>query len=216
VANTKPRRAKNKRNMYSDRQRQIARKLRQNNVADGGITPKVQTVINNYFANGFVQRQAMLDAGYAESTARLDQFRIFGRPDVKAQIEARMKLLTDKSEIDGDWVMRKLKLLLDANIGEILAKLEANDYDLNCLSAEEWYVLGDIQVTRGNDAGPNGELLPWTKVKLKSEGRNPLIVTALKKLGLFVDKLEVTNQEDVTKALMAGRQRASGKKKEDE
>lgn len=210
----KPRKAPDRRNMYSDRKRQVARKLRQSNVADGGIQPRVMEVINHYFANGFHQREAMIAAGYAESTARLDQWRVFGRPDVKAEIERRMKLLTDKSEIDGDWLMRKLKLLIEGNPGAIVAKLEAHGNDINCLSDEEWFVLGGVEITRTEIlSGHKKDGTPVfgieTKVKVKPEGKNQMIVTALKKLGLFKDSVEVTLQEDLTAALMAGRQRAA-------
>lgn len=223
MANTRPAKYKPRRNTEKDRKRQHKRDLRQSNVADGGLTPKILTVLANYFSNGFHQRQAMIDAGYAESTARLDQYRIFGRPDVKAEIERRMKALTDKSDVDGEWLMRKLKLLIEANLGDILRKLAAYDYDLDCLSDDELFVLGDITIERGEEVAGHDPrtkkpiFRPTVKVKLKTEGKTQMIVTALRKLGLFKEDNEQGGRAagDVVAALMAGRKRAAGKQKEE-
>lgn len=215
MANTKPARYKPRRNTPKDRNRQRKRKLRQSNIADGGLTPKVRMVIENYLTNGFIQRKAMLDAGYAETTAKWQQYGIFGRPDVKAEIAKRIKTMTDAAEVDGDWLMRRLKLLIDSNIGDILRKLIDHDYDLQCLSDDELFVLGDIQITTteviaGKDEDGNPIFGKETKVKLKGEGKNQTIVTALRKLGLFKDSVEVRGDADVIAALQAGRKRASG------
>lgn len=214
MANTRPAKYKPRRNTKEDRKRQLKRKLRQSNVANGGLTPKIQSVINHYFENGFHQGRAMMAAGYSEGSAKFAQFHIFGRPDVKAEIERRMRAITEKSEVDGDWLMRKLKLMIDANLGDILRKLATFDYDINCLSDEELFVLGDIIVEHGSEvAGYEKDgtaiIRPTIKVKVKTEGKTQMIVTALRKLGLFKDSLEVKTDADVVAALTAGRRRAS-------
>lgn len=215
MANTRPARYKARRNTPKDAKRQKKRKLLQSNVANGGIQPKVRAVIDEYFRNGFHQKAAMIAAGYSETTATTHQFAIFGRADVKAEIERRMAANTAAADLDDVWLMRRLKLLAGANIGDILRKLAAHGNDLNCLSDDELYMLGDYEVKHGHDLERDpdtGEMvkLPWTKIRVKGESRHAAILTALKKLGLFKESMEVSGDADVIAALMAGRKRAAG------
>jgi phage terminase small subunit len=208
---------KNKRNSYADKKRQIAGRRMYGNVAGGGLSPKILDVLAHYFTNGYHQKEAMLSAGYAESTASTAQFQIFGRPDVKAEIERRLKELNAAAQVDADWLMRRLKIMIEASPGDILRKLAANDHDLNCLNDEELYALDEITEKNSttleyNQDTDSMERLPVKEIKIKLAGRNTAIVTAMRKLGLFKEVDADAVAGSIVERLNAARARTSGGK----
>lgn len=59
----------------------------------GLLTDKQRQAVDNYFQNGFNKYKALVDAGYAKTTARARSTDIFNLPQVKAYEEEKRKQL---------------------------------------------------------------------------------------------------------------------------
>lgn len=213
--------AKDKRDNYENKKRHKTRKLRQNNLANGGLSPKIKEVIRHYFENGFHQDQAMISAGYAASTAKNATHMIFGRPDVKREIERQQQELHRKFEVNEEWVIRRLMILADGSTGQILKKLRENEYDLNCLNDEELYFLNEFTEeveyeSSDKDSEVKRVKLPvYGKLKVKGSDRHAALQMIARKLGLFKDQVEVTGLGSIVERLQAGRNRAAARNKKE-
>lgn len=62
-----------------------------------GITEKQKQAVDNYFSNGFNKFKAMVDAGYAVSTARARATDLFNLPWVKEYAEERRQKLESEA-----------------------------------------------------------------------------------------------------------------------
>ena len=82
----------------------------------------------------FVKREAMERAGYARTTAMNNPMAVFNHPSVAAAIEERKQDLAERFAVDAEWITQKRKLLAEANVGAILAKLDEHGGDLGCLT----------------------------------------------------------------------------------
>lgn len=213
--------AGDKRDNYENKKRHKTRKLRQNNLANGGLSPKIKEVIRHYFENGFHQDQAMISAGYAASTAKNATHMIFGRPDVKREIERQQQELHRKFEVNEEWVIRRLMILADGSTGQILKKLRENEYDLNCLNDEELYFLNEFTEeveyeSSDKDSEVKRVKLPvYGKLKVKGSDRHAALQMIARKLGLFKDQVEVTGLGSIVERLQAGRNRAAARNKKE-
>jgi Terminase small subunit len=52
--------------------------------------------------------QAAIRAGYSKRTAKMEGSRLLGRPDVQAAILDAKKARAERTELDAEWVVRKL------------------------------------------------------------------------------------------------------------
>lgn len=213
--------AGDKKNDYKNSKRQKMRKLQHNNVANGGITPKIQKVIHEYFENGFNQFEAMKSAGYSATTCKQGTHKIFGRPDVKQEIERIQQENHRKFDLNEEWVIRRLMILANGSTGQIMRKLRVNNYDLDALDDEELYFLNEfVEETEYDYKVKNGQKLSQkipigAKLKVKGTDRLAALQMLSRKLGLFQDKLEVWGMGSIVERLQAGRNRVAAKGKED-
>ena len=167
-----------------------------------GLNERHLRVIDEYERQNFAsQKAAMMAVGYSEKS---NPFQVFGRPDVIEEIEKRRERRRRKLEMTEDVLVQRIMWLISANAGEIIQKLEENDYDLSVLTEEEKYAvqeLADITIE-----GDNGRTTRKSRVKLVS--RLDAIDKAMRKLGLYKDKMEVTAPGmSVEELLQKGRQR---------
>lgn len=78
--------------------------------------PQHRKVINNYMINGFNKKKACEQAGMSGTSAP----DVFNRPEVKAEIERRLKVSETKTDMDRAWLLDKLRDIIEASPGDLL------------------------------------------------------------------------------------------------
>lgn len=172
------------------------------------LTLKQRKLVNEYFKNGGHKTNAMKSAGIGGGDLyRHTNTSVFNQPAVKREVERRIARMEKKYELDEDWVVQRFMRIADANTGDILMKLQDNDFDLSVLTSDERYAIEELSdemeyVGRGD----NKIRVRKTKVKTKS---NLQALTALaRKLGMFNDKVSITGEISLVDRIQAGRKRA--------
>lgn len=64
--------------------------------------------------------QAALRAGYTKSTALSDVYIHFKKPEVQKRIEQLMKQRSERVKVDNDWVLERLKNLVEADFTQFV------------------------------------------------------------------------------------------------
>lgn len=169
-----------------------------------GLNDRHLRVIDEYERLNFSSQKAALAAvGYSEGTHPAT---VFSRPDVIEEIEKRRERRRRKLEMTEDVLVQRIMWLISANAGEIIQKLEENSYDLSVLTEEEKYAVQELADITVEDS--NGKSTRKTRIKLVS--RLDAIDKAMRKLGLYKDKMEVTAPGmSVEELLQKGRQRVA-------
>lgn len=179
-------------------ERGTARKVR--------LNPRHVGVIDRYFKNGFDKKEALLFNGYSDLTAKAMANSVFEHPAVIAEIERRQERLRKRFDLTEEWVVRRLMMLADANVAEILVKLKKNNYDLNCLELEEGFAISEfVEETYQEGRGASAEEIK--RQKLKFIDKKGALDSLARKLGLFKDNLSVAGEVSVVERLQAGRAR---------
>jgi phage terminase small subunit len=165
------------------------------------------------FMRGKTKAASLLDAGYSETVARTDAKEVFDRPRVKAEIEKRQKAMAKRAEVDADWVVARLKMIAEANLGDLLEFDEEGVPNMawEKLTPEMKYALGGLKVRkyqkgRGKNATPVTEMQPRLLDKLRA------LEMLGRHLGMFEDKLKVEGELSLIEKLHAGRARAAARK----
>lgn len=83
------------------------------------LTHKRRKVVDAYMKS-FNKKQALLEAGYSLSMASTRSNDVFGDPAVEAEIQRRQKLASYRSDVTLDWIIERLKMIADANLGDCL------------------------------------------------------------------------------------------------
>lgn len=171
---------------------------------------RLQMVVDQYLSNGFNKRQALLTAGYAESTAANNPQFIFDDPWVVAEIARRMKVAADKAEVTVEWWLRRMKAIADAgettNPHKVVQPNGAIRWDFTDATPETLSLITKIKndykvVGKGEDMEVREVFeVGFTEPieALNAIGRH---------LGVFNDSVDVTHSLSVTDRLMRGRER---------
>ncbi len=175
---------------------------------------KHTTAINAYFENGFNEKEALLTAGYSETTATGRPQSVFGRPDVKAEIAKRQQAAQKKHEVTVDWLIERFKRL--AMSGETLARFKKIQddgtlmWDFTDATPEDIALVRDLGV-EFMKVGRGKNSVNVTKFTIKVPDEQAALMALGRHLGAFTDKVEVTTGEDsIAARIQAGRKRAYG------
>lgn len=169
------------------------------------INPRQMQVVDEYFSNGF-KKQDALDAVGFHGNGGSDRF--FKRSYIIAEIEKRQAKLRKKYELDEDWIIQRIMKLADANVGEILIKLQDYDYDLSVLDQDELFAISEFTEEVYTE-GRGHSAQEVKKVKFKTESKMTALITLCRKMGLFTDHLKVSGEVSIVERLQAGRNRTS-------
>ena len=176
------------------------------------LTDKMYRAVAEYFDNGYNKTQALLAAGYSPKTAKHAAYMIFNNPAVVAEIKRRQILLDSTSQLDKEWIVKRLMDLAESH--KVINKYIEVDDD----GALRWNFTGateaELKYIRGLSldfyTDGKGDFAREVK-KFKIDNTNPL--TVLKTLarieGLFQDRLKLEGDDGVVEALQAARKRAN-------
>ena len=173
------------------------------------LTQQRMLAIDAWFENGYQKTNAMRAAGYAEQTAVKRQCILFGREDVKAEIQRRQAKAAKKHELNQDWVIKRLMARADAPIH--LAKFKKIDtegqlyWDFTGATQAELGMVQDLGV-EFTKAGRGNSAVDVTKFKMKDVDAHAALMALSRHLGLFDDKITVT-EGSLEDKILAGRRR---------
>lgn len=154
------------------------------------LSDRKRKVIDSYLRT-FNKKQAMLDAGYSESMSDSGRHEVFGDPEVKAEIARRQALTTHRTEVTLDWLIGKLKAIVEADLIELYN--EEGKPDLKKLNPALKTAITSIS--------SKGEIGLADKLKA--------IELLIRHLGLSKEKISlVATEQELVAALHEGRKQA--------
>lgn len=161
-------------------------------------TPKLsalhKAVVDAFEENGFTsKRQAMRDAGFAETTACSNPQSVFARPEVQIEIQVRKIAQGVRTELTKEYIQERMLAIAEFNGGDVAAVLAKNGGDLEALTDDQLAGLSvEVQTTTDHE----GNEARLTKVKPAVSDSTRL--SALRELGKlnghYVEKVEVSGE----------------------
>jgi phage terminase small subunit len=156
------------------------------------LTTKQQVFVVAYVAhrNGTL---AAIDAGYSERSAAEAGSALLSKPNVRREIDRRLKRLTDKYEISADRIMRELAKIAFVNLDDFVRRAPDGTlfYDFSTASKDQMAGLTSIDIT---ERAHRGETERRVKVRL-GEKRSALMDLAKVMRMLPADRVEHTGAD---------------------
>lgn len=174
-----------------------------------------QKLAADAYLTGMSKKQAMIDAGYSEYTAKYD-LSVWENPKVIRYIEERRKEMSERNQITEDWIISRLMTIADSAIGDILTvdDLGNIEFDYAKLTPEMRKAIQGISIDefkegRGRNSGN------VRKIKIQLADRLRALEMLGKYLGMFKEKVQLTGDDDLIRRLHEGRKRARGEEDKD-
>ena len=163
-----------------------------------GLTPKQQRFVEEYLVD-LNATQAAIRAGYSEHTAKDIGCENLAKPNIAEAIAEAREKLSERTEINQEWVLKRLARMADANMedyvrvdGEGLAHV-----DLSEVTRDQFAVVTEITSDRLNTRGSDGETqAETTRTKIKISDQQAALEKIGRHLGMFKDKMEVSTPFD--------------------
>ena len=160
----------------------------------------------NAFLSGMTKKEAMAEAGYSEKTCTATAH-VFGREDVKHEIERRQNEVVEKYDIGQEWVVKRLVRIIDSST--VLSKFVKIDHEgklywnFTDATPQELALIEELAV----ETTPLG----GHKIKVGPPSRQRAIDSLCRILGLNKDKLDLTGSVSLVERLQRGRGRVKKK-----
>ena len=163
----------------------------------------------NYYMKGALKKDACLRAGFSAHSVR----DIFGYSDpstiiqkeVRAEIERRMRVTEKATDMDRKWLLKKLKLIIEASPGELIEVDKEGRPSLNFkhLSPSLKKVIRKITIDTTKEGGK------YKRTKTNVSIAVPDMIGAIKEaailLGLRQEKTKIDLEESLIEALLQRR-----------
>lgn len=178
----------------------------------GKLLASWKRAIDAYMENGGNKRQALLTAGFGETTAHGNPASVFNKPEVIEEIRRRKQLLEITYELTEDWVIQRLMRL--ANSGEILAPFRKKHrdgslyWDFTDATEQELSVISGMTVDTYVE-GKGAEAQTVKKFKIDVPDPKGALDSLARKLGMFKDNVAVTGELSLIERIQRGRERAN-------
>ncbi len=183
------------------------------------LTHKRRKVIDAYMKS-FNKKQSMLAAGYSNTMATTRTGDVFNDPAVQAEIARRQNIAAHRSDVSLDWIIGRLKLIADANIGDMVNVYSdgSASLDFTKLTPALKKALNKFSVSERKD-GRQGNVIVDTKIGLSDQLK--ALELLVRHLGLSKEKtaIELSGEVSLVERLHRGRSQAGlagGKEQEEE
>lgn len=156
------------------------------------LTPKQQAFCREYLID-LNCTQAAIRAGYSARTAKAQGSRLLTNVDVAEYLKKLMDERANRTEIDSDWVLKRLARDATADVADLY------DENMHLKSVHEWpeewrtgLVVGidTVQERDGHDADGNPQYVTVRKIKLADRSRLLDMIGRHVRVGAFKDKIE--------------------------
>lgn len=159
----------------------------------------------NFYLQGMTKGQALRKAGFKFSARRPSD--IFEKPEVKEELERRMKDMAERNSVTEDYIVNKLKIIAEANIGDLVEVIDGTprlNFDL--LTDEVRAAISDISVDEYK-SGRGAGAIPVTKIKIKASDKLRALELLMRIGGFDKTKIEVSAEDGLIEKLQAARTR---------
>lgn len=156
------------------------------------LTAKQQRFVAEYLID-LNQTQAAIRAGYSEKTAAEQASRLLTNVKVSEAVQAAMKARSERTDIDADWVLKRLARDATADLADLY------DDAGQLLPVKEWPMawrtglvagIETVQEREGTDAEGKPEFVTVRKVKLLDRTKLVELIGKHVDVGAFKDKIE--------------------------
>lgn len=172
-----------------------------------GLSEKHDLAIS-YFFRGYTKKQAAVKAGYASTYTT----ELFNLPIVKKEIERRLERLREKTEMDKEYLLRKLHEIIEPNVGDLIEVQEdgSGKLDFRKMTPALRKVIGKFTIDTSREGGKYKRTK--TRVSVSALDKIAAIKEAAAILGIKTEKVEVTASEQLIKTLTDRRKHLAEKK----
>lgn len=174
------------------------------------ISPKMRKAIDSYL-KGATKKQAMLDAGFSETTATTAHSTYFGNQEVIDEIARRQNIAATRTDTSLEWCVAQLKQIASANLGDLI-QVDPDgslSMDYSKLTPELRAAIGNVTVDEVTEG--RGESAKKVKrIRIGTLDRLRAIENIVRFLGLSKEKVTVNIEGDLVAKLQRGRQRVAG------
>jgi len=174
------------------------------------LNSKKKKMIDAYL-KGLSKKDAMLEAGYSESTAAGKHSELFNQPEVIKEIERRQKIAATRTDVSLEWALGELKKIAEANLGDIIEIEDNGTYKINMskmgpnLKAALTNFTVD-EMTEGRGEGQSA----FKRLRIGVSDKVRAIDLIIRHAGLSKEKLVVEVEGDLVERLARGRSRVRG------
>lgn len=180
------------------------------------LKPQYMKAVNLYM-RGYSEKDALLKAGFSESTAVTNPKQVFQREDVKAEIARRLDRMKEDNKLSEDWIVQRLMTIAGADIGDLLITDEDGNLkmDYSMLTPAMKTAIGGLEINELKE-GRGPKAIPRTQIKIKMTDKLRAIEMLMKILGLDRTKVEVSAEDGLIERLLQGRNRVAQQTEEEE
>lgn len=150
--------------------------------------------------------QAAIRAGYSAKTAAAAGWRLFRNVKISEAIQAGQAKKLETLDFDAQRVLQELGRLALVDLRGFFDE-NGNLKAIKDLTAVQGACLASFEVVKKNIAAGDGEVDTIHKIKVWDKTK--ALDTLAKHFGLLIDRVQISGDEAMMQALMAGRQRAA-------
>lgn len=174
------------------------------------LTEQHEAVMHAYLTNGFKKKEAMLTAGYADSTASTRSFAVFNNPNFQEELEKRLRKLNVKHGITEDRIMAELEKMAFSSMEDwttpSLTDPSVRYIDLSDTTPEQLAAIGEYEVETYTE-GRGDAAREVKRVKIKNHQKLKAIELVMRARKMFNDTLEIKGTLTLKDRILAGRRR---------
>lgn len=168
-----------------------------------GLTPKQQRFVDEYLVD-LNASAAARRAGYSERTANRMASENLSKPDISAAIAAAVAERSKRTQVDADWVLKRLANEADADLADLY------DDGGNLLPMREWpmvfrkgLVVGFETQHEVEGSGESARRLLVRKIKLQDRVKTVELIGKHVGVQAFREKLELSGHLSLSNELAA-------------
>ena len=158
------------------------------------IDPRYSRVIDYWLINGMNKQDACVRAGFSKNTVQ----DIFARKDVKEEIQRRLKVSEKKTEMDREWLLGKLQMIIEASPGDLLEVDEAGrpSMNWNLLTPALKKIITKVTIDTSRDGGK------YKRTKSHVSIARPDMIAAIKEAAILLGLRETKTKLDFEDSLI--------------
>lgn len=162
-----------------------------------GLTPKQQAFVDEYLID-LNATKAAIRAGYSEKTAGWIGPELLGKTHIAEAIAWRMAERSRRTQIDADWLLRRLAMLADADIADLYDDAGMLKPAKNWPEAWRKGLVAGVETLEEFERDESGakQLTGYTKkLKLADRLKNLELIGRHVGVGAFRDQVAVTGKD---------------------
>lgn len=169
------------------------------------LSPKQQRFVAEYLVD-LNATQAAIRAGYSRRTAEQQGPRLLGNAGVATAIQSGQAKKLDSLEFDAQRILQELGRLALVDMRSFFDEF-GNFKAIKDLTPAQGAALASFEVIKKNAVAGDGAVDVIHKFKVWDKTK--ALDTLAKHFGLLIDRVQISGDEAMMQALMAGRQRAA-------